>query len=133
MMICFDLTKPKTFASVKRWIVAVNQNCEEGVATLLIGNKCDLTEERAVTREEAEQVARDNNMQYYETSARGNIMVQEAFVEMIDQVYRNKFARNAGASAPEPVQRDTIKLGRKSEAQAASAQAENKKKKGCCK
>ena len=122
MMICFDLTKPKTFASVKRWIVAVNQNCEEGVATLLIGNKCDLADERAVTREEAEQGARDNNMQYFETSARGNINVQDAFVEMIDQVYRNKFARSgaAGASsaAPEAPARNTIKLGRASEAAA---------------
>lgn len=46
MMICFDLTKPRTFDSVRRWIVAVNQNCEADVATLLIGNKADLTEER---------------------------------------------------------------------------------------
>jgi len=54
MMICFDLTKPKTFQSVRRWIVAVNQNCEKDVATLLIGNKCDLADERMVSREEAE-------------------------------------------------------------------------------
>ena len=51
-------------------------------------------------------------MQYYETSARGSIMVQEAFVEMIDQVYKNKFALKAGAAAAPTVQRDTIKLGR---------------------
>ena len=62
MMICFDLTKPRTFDSVRRWIVAVNQNCEANVATLLIGNKADLTEERAVTQAEAEQLAADNNM-----------------------------------------------------------------------
>ena len=73
MMICFDLTKPKTFQSVRRWIVAVNQNCEQGVSTLLIGNKCDLEEERAVSREEAEQLAADNGMIYFETSARSNI------------------------------------------------------------
>ena len=50
MMICFDLTKAKTFASVRRWILAVNQNCEENVATMLIGTKCDLSDERAVTK-----------------------------------------------------------------------------------
>ena len=113
-MICFDLTKPKTFQSVRRWIVAVNQNCEADVATLLIGNKCDLTDERAVTREEAEQLAADNNMQYFETSARGNINVQQAFVQMIDHVYQNKFAA-AADSAVEPPSRGTIKLGRKSD------------------
>ena len=128
MMICFDLTKPKTFQSVRRWIVAVNQNCEQGVSTLLIGNKCDLEDERAVSREEAEQLAADNGMMYFETSARSNINVREAFVHMIDLVYKNKFAANV----PPPVQRETIKLGRKSEAQAKQTQQE-KQKKGCCK
>ena len=129
MMICFDLTKPKTFESVRRWIVAVKSNCEANVATLLIGNKCDLVEERAVTREEAEQLAADNNMQYFETSARGSINVSEAFVQMIDQVYVNKFA--SAADNPPPA-RDTIKLGRGSEKQAKARQEEQKKKKGCC-
>ena len=87
MMICFDLTKPKTFQSVRRWIVAVNQNCESGVSTLLVGNKCDLEDERAVSREEAEQLAAENGMQYFETSAREQINVQEAFTAIIDQVY----------------------------------------------
>ena len=87
MMICFDLTKPKTFQSVRRWVTAVEQNCEEGIATMLIGTKCDLTDDRAVTREEAEQLAAEHNMTYFETSARGNINIQEAFSEMIDAVY----------------------------------------------
>ena len=131
-MICFDLTKPKTFQSVRRWIVAVQQNCEAGAATLLIGNKCDLTDERAVTREEAEQLAADNNMSYYETSARGNINVQQAFVQMIDQVYQNKFAAAAGGEPVAPESRGTIKLGRSSHAAANQTQAEGKAKKGGC-
>ena len=49
-------------------------------------------------------------MQYFETSARGNINVQEAFVQMIDQVYQNKF-KSASAEEQKPA-RDTIKLGR---------------------
>ena len=84
MMICFDLTKPRTFESLRRWMVAVNQNCEAGIATLLIGNKCDLEDERAISKETAEQFAADNGMQYFETSAKSNINVREAFENMID-------------------------------------------------
>ena len=73
MMICFDLTKPKTFQSVRRWIVAVNQNCESGVSMILVGNKCDLEDDRAVSREDAEQLAAENGMLYFETSAKGAI------------------------------------------------------------
>ena len=116
-MICFDLTKRKTFESVRRWIVAVNQNCEADVTTLLIGNKSDLENERAVSREEAAQLAADNNMVYFETSARAGLNVTDAFVEMIDQVYQNKFA--SGNFVPQQ-ERGTVKLSRKSEATAKS-------------
>ena len=59
---------------------------------MLVGTKCDLREGRTVLREEAEQLADENNMLYYETSAKDNINVKEAFAEMIDQVYKLKFA-----------------------------------------
>ena len=125
-MICFDLTKPKTFQSVRRWVTAVEQNCEEGIATMLIGTKCDLTEDRAVTREEAEQLAAEHNMTYFETSARGNINIQEAFSEMIDAVYNKKFRD------PNTIpSRDTIKL-RPSAPAGGDGAATTKKKKGCC-
>ena len=87
MIICFDLTKRKTFESVKNWIVAINKNCEENIATLLVGNKCDLEEERVVSKDEAEQLAAENNVQYFETSALSGHNVKEAFIEMIDLVY----------------------------------------------
>ena len=134
MMICFDLTKPRTFDSVRRWIVAVNQNCEADVATLLIGNKADLTEERQVSRAEAEQLAADNNMEYFETSARAGTMVTEAFESMIDHVYQKRFA-SAGPDGPanDPASRGTIKLGRKADMAATEQKTEKEKKKGCCK
>ena len=37
---------------------------------LLIGNKCDLEDERAVQREDAEERAKTWNMEYLETSAK---------------------------------------------------------------
>ena len=131
MIICFDLTKRKTFDSVRNWVVAINRNCEENIATLLVGNKCDLEEERVVSKDEAEQLAAENNMQYFETSALSGHNVKEAFIEMIDLVYQNKFASASSMAAP--VQRDTIKLGRKSESNANQNKAAAKEKKGCCK
>ena len=107
MMICFDLTKPKTFESVRRWVTAVEKNCEAGITTMLIGTKCDKNDERAVTRDEAEALAAEHNMMYFETSARSNINIQEAFSEMIDAVYSKKFA-DPNAPAPD---RSTFKLG----------------------
>ena len=132
MIICFDLTKRKTFDSVKAWITSVNKNCEENIATLLVGNKCDLEDERVVSREEAEVLAAENNLQYFETSAKSGTNVNASFIEMIDLIFQNKFA-NAGQAPVPDAQRGTIKLGRKSESAATQNKAQGKDKKGCCK
>ena len=51
---------------------------------LLVGNKCDLPRDGAaaansVTREEGEALAGEYGVQFYETSAKENINVDEAF------------------------------------------------------
>ena len=86
-----------------------------------------------MSRAEAEQLAADNNMQYFETSARAGTNVNEAFESMIDHVYQKKFAA-AGPDGPanDPASRGTIKLGRKADFAATETKEEKKKKKGCC-
>ena len=54
---------------------------------VLIGNKCDLME-RVVTTEEAQGFAKVRNMGYFETSAKDNINVNEAFDRLASEVYR---------------------------------------------
>ena len=59
-------------------------------------------------------------MTYFETSARENINVNEAFSELIDLVYKAKFAQES-AEVVQPPARETVKLTRKSEVAATSA------------
>ena len=59
-------------------------------------------------------------MTYFETSARENINVNEAFSELIDLVYKAKFA-SPGAEEVQPPARETVKLSRKSEVAATNA------------
>ena len=41
----------------------------KSIVLLLIGTKSDLEEERKISKEEAEEMAKNNNMAYFETSA----------------------------------------------------------------
>ena len=50
------------------------------IITILIGNKLDKKEERAVSKEEAMEWAENHNMGYIETSALSNQNVDMAFV-----------------------------------------------------
>ena len=79
-IVCFDMTSRESFESVKNtWVSSMGTNCVEGVATALFGCKSDLTDQIVVERSEAEKVARDNGMQYFETSSKMKQGVEEAF------------------------------------------------------
>ncbi|KAG2378191.1 hypothetical protein C9374_008334 [Naegleria lovaniensis] len=50
---------------------------------VLIGNKCDLQEERAISRSECELTASRLGLPYFETSAKCNINTEEPFFELV--------------------------------------------------
>ena len=47
----------------------------------MIGNKCDLEEQREVNYEEGEKFAQENNIHFNESSAKENININEIFEE----------------------------------------------------
>lgn len=51
-------------------------------AQLLVGNKCDVQSTRVVSHEKGEQMAKRHNMGFYETSAKINHCVEEAFIQL---------------------------------------------------
>ena len=55
----FDLTRKETFRNVARWGEDVKNNSNKDVVLVLVGNKCDMVNERMVSREEALKLARD--------------------------------------------------------------------------
>lgn len=63
------------------------------VPLVLIGNKSDLEEDRAVSRSRAFAVSQTwGNAPYYETSARRRANVDEAFVDLCRQIIRKDIA-----------------------------------------
>lgn len=106
-LLVFDITRPSTFASVTGWLQDLRQIAEEGIVVVLVGNKCDLASDeisadgqgaeegqnknqRRVTRQEAEEWCRRNNViRYIETSAKSGEGVERAFLEVAERIYRN--------------------------------------------
>ena len=66
---------------------------DERVPLVIVGNKSDLEEDRAVSRSRAFQVTQGwGNAPYYETSARRRANVDEAFVDLCRQIIRKDIA-----------------------------------------
>ena len=61
---------------------------DEGVPLVIVGNKSDLEEHRAVPRARAFGVSQGWGKPYYETSARRRANVDEAFVDLCRQIIR---------------------------------------------
>ena len=69
IFLIYDISNYETFESIKNWLGFVNQfTNREQAKIVLVGNKIDL--ERKVTKEEAENFAKSENMSFYETSAK---------------------------------------------------------------
>ncbi|KAL4996141.1 P-loop containing nucleoside triphosphate hydrolase protein [Aspergillus recurvatus] len=95
-LLVFDITRPATFTSCTQWLQDLRQIAEEGIVVILVGNKSDLagddmdSNQRRVTRQEAEEWCRMNNVvRYLETSAKSGEGVERAFLEVAERIYRN--------------------------------------------
>ena len=88
---CFDVGARASFNHVRRWLDDVEKNKKGPVELALIGCKCDLAaEKRQVTRLEAEKLAGEKGLPYFEASAKTNQNVAEAFEDLAARVLRRK-------------------------------------------
>lgn len=64
---------------IRTWHANIEQHASEGVNKILIGNKSDWTDKRAVTEEQGRELANELGIKFMETSAKINEGVEEAF------------------------------------------------------
>jgi Ras-related protein Rab-8A len=69
-------------ADIRTWFSNVEQHATEGVNKILIGNKCDWEEKRAVTTEQGQALADELGIPFLEVSAKSNINVDKAFYSL---------------------------------------------------
>ena len=93
--VVFDFTCRKSFENVTRWLTEIRENLNNA-CIILFGNKCDIEEEKwEVTREEAIKLAKDNNLPFFETSAKLNKGIKEGFDNIANSAYE-KFEGSFG-------------------------------------
>ena len=79
ILLLYDVTNKDSFKNLENWLIEIEKNAQEKVLKILIGNKCDLTDDREITTEEGKAFALRNGMEFMETSAKMNTNVTEAF------------------------------------------------------
>lgn len=79
ILLVYDVTDERSFNNIRNWFSNIEQHASEGVNKILIGNKCDWVEKKAITKEQGQELADEFGIKFLETSAKANINVEDAF------------------------------------------------------
>ena len=88
-LLVYDITKKSSFEKLDFWNEQINLNAPKNTKYILIGNKINLENEREVQKIDGENFAKNNNIQFYETSAKDGTNVNYVFELLAKEIVNN--------------------------------------------
>jgi len=86
ILLVYDVTDRRSFESIRNWISQIQQHADVHVNKILVGNKCDMLDEKVVSTEEGEKLAKEFNMEFWEASAKTDVNVEQSFISLARSV-----------------------------------------------
>jgi small GTP-binding protein len=87
VMLVYDITKLESFKNVQIWIEMI-KDYDDKMPVILVANKSDMEEKRIISDEEGKQLAKENNLKFFETSALNGNNIEKAFVYFSGEVLK---------------------------------------------
>ena len=109
VLLVYDITSATSFAQLSEWLKQIKENCDSeifkapppttdeeentskidtgGLCCILIGNKSDLGDLRAVSVDEGADFAKQNNLMFMETSGKEATNVDKAFCFLVQMIF----------------------------------------------
>jgi small GTP-binding protein len=116
ILLVYDITDRNSFEKIRDWIKQIQENTQkEQIGIVLLGNKCDL-EDRQVSYEEGESLAKEYGLLFWETSAYKDKNISESFEGLTSLIISKKAPDNENTDRRPVIITDPDK----------------DKKKGCC-
>lgn len=92
----YDVTDEESFEKVQHLIEYYKQESEATLPfnIVLIGNKCDLESSRKVPTKKGKELAEKYNIQFFETSVKEEVNIDEAFFTLSAQAIKDTQPKN---------------------------------------
>ncbi|KAG9350815.1 hypothetical protein JZ751_024704 [Albula glossodonta] len=83
-ILMYDICNEESFNAVQDWATQIKTYSWDNAQVILVGNKCDMEDERVVSPEKGKHLADQLGFEYYEASAKENINVRQVFERLVD-------------------------------------------------
>lgn len=98
-MLVYDITKRPTFDHIPRWLEELRAYADKNIVIILVGNKTDLEEQRAIPTEDAKEFAETEGLFFLETSALQATNVEDAFLTVLTEIFNIVNRKNLAGAA----------------------------------
>ena len=78
IIIAFDCSDQRSYDNVSKWLEQIRNNVQDEIPKILIACKIDRPD-RKISRADGESLANTLKLQYFETSAKNDVGITEAF------------------------------------------------------
>ncbi|XP_027467604.1 ras-related protein Rab-26 isoform X1 [Zalophus californianus] len=86
LLLLYDVTNKASFDNIQAWLTEIQEYAQHDVVLMLLGNKVDSAQERAVKREDGEKLAKEYGLPFMETSAKTGLNVDLAFTAIAKEL-----------------------------------------------
>ena len=90
IILMYDITNKKSFESIPEWIRSIKDAKGDNFPMILLGNKLDKEDIRIVSEKEGKELAKEYNMQFFETSNKDGTNIQEAGLALVNEILKNQ-------------------------------------------
>lgn len=98
ILLIYDVSEPKSLQNIEYWVKNIKSHASDSVQVALVANKIDLRQttnsnqqhadaNKCVEIEKGREIAHKYGVPFYETSAKDSLYVDEAFTNLVSQIY----------------------------------------------
>lgn len=99
IIVACALNNRNTFYNLKNWLNSIKDNTDaDTIQLIILANKSDLIDEREVETSELADKAKELGIEYFETSAKENVGIDDAMNKIVDKVFNAVYNKERGIS-----------------------------------
>jgi len=90
ILLCYAINNKMSFDNVERWMIEIVRSLNNSCCVVVVGTKSDLEAERQVSFAEGKGLADSYGLQFFETSSKLNVNVEDSFRYLTENVLDQK-------------------------------------------